>query len=414
MRFPLRSLGLVFLVLAAPGARGGTRTGSFDLVFETTSPGTTSYIAVAQNAKGRGRRLMPPTRDDSSPSASLSGDLALASDETSHWQIFITDPSGGNRRPLSPSQSSQFDPVWSPDGEYVAFESKRKKSKWQISVSSVNGDQAFVVTHNRINHFDPAWSPDGKDIVYASVRNGRSDLYITSATPSNHPRRLTRTRASEFDPSWSPDGGLIAFDRLKDGDYDIWTVKAANGTPVSHLTYGATNDSDPTWSPDGERIAFESDRTDDYDIWVVNADGSGLHDVTRNPASIDLIPTWRMHMSALLTFARRSSDTTHGCDTLQPDQHVGNRIYGTAGVDWLCGTPSTDRIYGEQGADHINGKYGHDYIYGGAGGDAILAQDGLRDRLYGGEPHTSDRSRVDWALADKNLDKRFGVDALKP
>lgn len=405
--------GLLLLVLAAPGATGGTRAGFFDLVFESTSPGTPSQIAVSVGAKGRGVRLTQPKRNDSSPSTLPSGDLALASDETGHWQIFVTGPNGEGRRPLFPSQRSQFSPAWSPNGEKVAFESNRK-GRWQISVASVHGNKAFAVTHNRINHFDPAWSPNGKYLVYTSVRKGRSDLYVTLASPINHPRRLTRTKTSEFDPSWSPDGKLIAFDRLKEGDYDIWTVKAVNGAPVSHLTYGPNNDTAPTWSPDGEKIAFESDRTDDYDIWIVNADGSGLHDVSRNPASIDLVPTWREHMSTISTVViNRSITTNHGCDTLQPGQHVGNKIYGTSGVDWLCGTPGKDRIYGEQDADHINGKYGRDYVYGGAGGDGILAQDGLRDRLYGGEPGASDSSRVDWALADKTLDKRSGIDALK-
>jgi len=406
--------GLLFLVLAAHGANGASSTGSFDLVFETTSPGTPSTIAVALNVKGRGTRLIPPPRDDASPSVSPSGDLALASDEDGHWQIYLTDPSGGNRRPLFESGSSQFDPVWSPDGDNVAFESRRTNGAWQIWVASVSGGDAFAVTHKRINHFDPAWSPDGQFLVYDSVQNGRSDLFTTRAAPTNVPRRLTRTKAPEFDPSWSPDGSLIAFDRLKNGDYDIWTAKATTGRGASHITYGASNDSAPSWSPDGERIAFESDRTGDYDIWVVDADGTGLRNITRNPASIDLIPGWRIHRSGFRAFAPLSSRTTHGCDTLRPDQRVGNKILGTPDDDWLCGTLGKDRIFGAAGRDHINGKYGRDAVYGGAGGDAILAQDGLKDRLYGGEPGTRDTSRADWALDDKSLDSGIGVDVLKP
>ena len=149
----------------------------------------------------------------------------------------MTDPNGASRRPLLPSLRAQFDPVWSPNGERIAFESKRQGG-WQITVAMADGSKAFDVTHGRSDHFDPSWSPDGTHIVYSRVANGRANLFITLVSAINHPRRLTHGRALQFDPSWSPDGKLIAFDRLRGHDYDIWTIKAANGAVVSHLTFG--------------------------------------------------------------------------------------------------------------------------------------------------------------------------------
>jgi Ca2+-binding RTX toxin-like protein len=104
----------------------------------------------------------------------------------------------------------------------------------------------------------------------------------------------------------------------------------------------------------------------------------------------------------------------HGCDVLLPSQQVGNKIYGTSGDDWLCGTNRNDQIYGEHGADHINAKNGHDHVYGGPGRDGILARDGQRDWLFGGGTRGADVSASDWGLVDETLDQRHGLDALKP
>jgi WD40-like Beta Propeller Repeat len=171
----------------------------------------------------------------------------------------------------------------------------------------------------------------------------------------------------------------------------------------------------PTWSPDGQRIAFESDLSDDYDIWTINADGTDRRDVSRDPNSVDLSPSWRIHKTARsLAIRAASAETNHGCDFV-PTSHIhGISIYGTPNVDWLCGTQGerSDLRRGERRS--INGTYGPDIVYGGAGGDRILAQDGRKDTLYGGESGTADQSTIDWALVDKTLDKRAGIDALEP
>ena len=45
------------------------------------------------------------------------------------------------------------------------------------------------------------------------------------------------------------------------------------------------------WSPDGSRIAFSSDRDGDFDVYVMNADGSGVTNLSDNPAE-DSLPAW--------------------------------------------------------------------------------------------------------------------------
>ena len=62
-------------------------------------------------------------------------------------------------------------------------------------------------------------------------------------------------------------------------------------TGLTQLTFNDVFDGAPAWSPGGKQSAFESRRDVNLEIYVMNADGTGLTNVTRNPAD-DLSPDW--------------------------------------------------------------------------------------------------------------------------
>ncbi len=75
----------------------------------------------------------------------------------------------------------------------------------------------------------------------------------------------------------------IAFASDRDGDWEIYLMNA-DGSGVTQLTDNPAVDGNPAWSPDGTRIAFTSDRDGNSEIYVMNADGSGVTQVTNDPA----------------------------------------------------------------------------------------------------------------------------------
>jgi TolB protein len=72
-------------------------------------------------------------------------------------------------------------------------------------------------------------------------------------------------------------------------------MQAADGTGLTQLTQDPTNldafDRTPDWSPAGDRIVFETDRDGNREIYVMNANGTGLTNLTGNPA-LDATPAW--------------------------------------------------------------------------------------------------------------------------
>jgi Tol biopolymer transport system component len=74
---------------------------------------------------------------------------------------------------------------------------------------------------------------------------------------------------------------LLAFTQEVDGNYDIYTIRA-DGSGLTNLTNNPAFDANPFWSPDGKRIAFESDRTGLTQIYLMDADGSNIIQLTND------------------------------------------------------------------------------------------------------------------------------------
>jgi Tol biopolymer transport system component len=74
---------------------------------------------------------------------------------------------------------------------------------------------------------------------------------------------------------------LIAFASGQNGNSEIYAL-GTDGSGLTNLTNNPAYDGNPVWSPDGSKIAFESDRNGKRDIFTMNSDGSGLTQLTHD------------------------------------------------------------------------------------------------------------------------------------
>ena len=87
-----------------------------------------------------------------------------------------------------------------------------------------DGSDARQVTNDM--HYDryPGWSPDGEWLIYDSERDGNRDLYLVPVEGGT-PRRVTMDGALDRHADWFPEANLLAFHSSRSGNFDIWLVE---------------------------------------------------------------------------------------------------------------------------------------------------------------------------------------------
>lgn len=191
---------------------------------------------------------------------------------------------GGTGLTRLTSGGRNFHPVWSPDGQRIAFATHvsgpGNNGNGAYDIYTMDADGSNVVRRTNSGNFaSGAWSPDGQKLAVSTEGLYSSEIYLISADEDgSSPIHLATDGRS---PTWSPDGKSIAFVHISGDDgYDHISVMNADGTGLRPLTeidpggiYGVA------WSPDGQRLAF-SKCLAGCNLYAMNADGSGLRQIT--------------------------------------------------------------------------------------------------------------------------------------
>ena len=173
----------------------------------------------------------------------------------------------GGLKGLILSSRRDDSPSISPNGEQIAFVSKRTGNE-EIWTCDRNGGRLLQLTSFKGPATGtPRWSPDGRWIAFDSLAAGNPDIYIINAN-GGAPRRLTTGPSGNFMPSWSPDGNWLYFKSQRSGSDQIWRMLAMGGTPIQLTRHGG---SEAFASPDGKLVYYTKDRWGA--IWTVPVGG---------------------------------------------------------------------------------------------------------------------------------------------
>ena len=107
------------------------------------------------------------------------------------------------------------------------------------------------ITSNTTDDVNPVWSPNGQKIAFQSYRDGQAEIYVMNADGSGV-TRLTNDPEYDGMPTWSPDGQKIAFTSRRTGSYRIYTMNANGSNLVQRSTKPYSQS--PAWSPDGSLL----------------------------------------------------------------------------------------------------------------------------------------------------------------
>ena len=68
---------------------------------------------------------------------------------------------------------------------------------------NADGSAQTRLTNNDANDRSPVWSPEGQFIAFTSNRDGNDEIYVMKADGSSQ-TRLTKNTAHDGEPTWSP------------------------------------------------------------------------------------------------------------------------------------------------------------------------------------------------------------------
>lgn len=209
-------------------------------------------------------------------------------------EVIAATADGSDFVNLSNHVANDLDPVWSPDGQQIAFVSDRN-GNYDIYLMKRDGSDVRQLTTDTMDERYPAWSPDGTQILFASGRDGtvaqpqtsrsrHTDLFVIEIDGSRT-RNLTNTpTSSESRGAWSPDGKTIAFIRI--GRVMLMNVDGTGSRPLHDVDPGFSDDA-VAWSPDGKMLAWSAFNinhpfaTETYAIFTANADGTNVQRITQ-------------------------------------------------------------------------------------------------------------------------------------
>ena len=162
---------------------------------------------------------------------------------------------GQTMQPLLASSREDLDPRYSPDGESIAFASRRTESL-EIWVANRDGSRTRQITWQGAIAGSPSWSPNGRQIAFDSSTNlsGNPKAVWLVGASGAQPRRLMDEAFDSYNPTWSHDGVWVYFGSTRGGKSQIWKARVSGGGRPEQVTRNGGFEAYET--SDGKRLYY--------------------------------------------------------------------------------------------------------------------------------------------------------------
>ena len=174
--------------------------------------------------------------------------------------LFTVPAEKGDVRNLTNSPASrERDPVWSPDGKWVAFLSD-KSGEYQLHVIGADGKAADrqVTNEGPGFRYQPVWSPDSRKLAFSDGANRLHWCDVATGKVT----MITHDPYGEIhEYAWSGDSHWIVFTQQTAAGFRTIRLYSLTDGKVTQATNGLTDDFSPAFDAEGRYLYFLSRRT---------------------------------------------------------------------------------------------------------------------------------------------------------
>ncbi len=145
-------------------------------------------------------------------------------------------------------------PIWTPDGQRVAFGSANTPLSWK---SADGTGEVETLVESSSNQFPQAFSPDGTTLVFEDRNSPGWDLGMLSLEGERISTLLLETEFTERNAALSPDGRWMAYQSNESGQFEVY-VRPFPDVNGGRWQVSSGGGGWPLWSPDGRELFYAS------------------------------------------------------------------------------------------------------------------------------------------------------------
>jgi dipeptidyl aminopeptidase/acylaminoacyl peptidase len=160
---------------------------------------------------------------------------------STNGELFLAPVAGGELKKITENPGFDGNPVYSPDGNYIAYHAQlvaaNESDRWRVMLY----DRKSGKSENLTEKFDRsaqelAWSPDSKSIFFTAENETLMPVYSMSARAGAEPKKIV-TEGFNTGISFSKDGKALAFERTSLTMPAEVFVAGGDGSNAKQLTH---------------------------------------------------------------------------------------------------------------------------------------------------------------------------------
>lgn len=197
-----------------------------------------------------------PTPTPVDPLAQYNGWIAFRTNRNGGELYYIMQPDGTEQQPAPMELIQHLTDIyqqqqWSPDGQqrlYVQHVSEQASTNiFKVRADLPDTwDRDIMLTDYIGTEYDPVWSADGQTIAFVSNHTGNDEIWVMDAEGGSHRQLTSNDWQWDKHPSFSPDGTQLTFYSNSSGARQVW-VMGIDGGNQRNISNNDSEDWDPVW-----------------------------------------------------------------------------------------------------------------------------------------------------------------------